>query len=446
MAVRVVEQSVEPTLQRLEEENRRLRKAIEELSILNELGRVISSTMDSQAVMEMIVKRSVRAISAEQGAITLVEESSSSPFKTLIRAADSSRERAKLRIDQNIVGWMIIHKKPLLSNDVQNDQNLRMFRTSSAASLKSLLCVPLLVKSKLIGILTLFNKKDDQHFTEDDQRLLAIIATQSGQVLETARLYEQEQAKLALEREVNAAREIQKSLLPKDIPIMSGIDVAARSSPALEVGGDYYDFIPLSDGHVEMVLADVSGKGLGAALLAAMGKGVLYSEVTRTKHPKAVVAETNKIIRQYLQRKSFITLLLALIDTSRRTLSVCCAGHCPPVVYKENQHAAEWLRVRGAALNFMEDLECEEARLTLETGDVYVFFSDGITEAANARGEFFGDERLKSLVEASHEQEAGEILNSILTAVSLFSTGAKQSDDQTVVVLKVKEVPIKPAA
>jgi len=446
MAVRVVEQSVEPTLQRLEEENRRLRKAIEELSILNELGRVISSTMDSQAVMEMIVKRSVRAISAEQGAITLVEESSSSPFKTLIRAADSSRERAKLRIDQNIVGWMIIHKKPLLSNDVQNDQNLRMFRTSSAATLKSLLCVPLLVKSKLIGILTLFNKKNDQNFTEDDQRLLAIIATQSGQVLETARLYEQEQAKLALEREVNAAREIQKSLLPKDIPGMPGIEVAAHSVPALEVGGDYYDFIPLSDGHVEMVLADVSGKGLGAALLAAMGKGVLYSEVTRTQHPKAVIAETNRIIRQYLQRKSFITLLLALIDTSRRTLSVCCAGHCPPIVYKESQHAAEWLRVRGAALNFMEDLQCEEARLTLETGDVYVFFSDGITEAANARGELFGDERLKSLVEASHEQEAGEILNSILTAVSLFSTGAKQSDDQTVVVLKVKEVPIKPAA
>ena len=446
MAVRVVEQSVEPTLQRLEEENRRLRKAIEELSILNELGRVISSTMDSQAVMEMIVKRSVRAISAEQGAITLVEESSSSPFKTLIRAADSSRERAKLRIDQNIVGWMIIHKTPLLSNDVQNDQNLRMFRTSSAATLKSLLCVPLLVKSKLIGILTLFNKKNDQNFTEDDQRLLAIIATQSGQVLETARLYEQEQAKLALEREVNAAREIQKSLLPKDIPGMPGIEVAAHSVPALEVGGDYYDFIPLSDGHVEMVLADVSGKGLGAALLAAMGKGVLYSEVTRTQHPKAVIAETNRIIRQYLQRKSFITLLLALIDTSRRTLSVCCAGHCPPIVYKESQHAAEWLRVRGAALNFMEDLQCEEARLTLETGDVYVFFSDGITEAANARGELFGDERLKSLVEASHEQEAGEILNSILTAVSLFSTGAKQSDDQTVVVLKVKEVPIKPAA
>jgi sigma-B regulation protein RsbU (phosphoserine phosphatase) len=446
MAVRVVDQSVEPMLQRLEEENRRLRKAIEELSILNELGRVISSTMDSQEVMEMIVKRSVRAISAEQGAITLVEESSSSPFKTLIRAADSSHERAKLRIDQNIVGWMIIHKRPLLSNDVQNDQNLKMFRTSSAASVKSLLCVPLLVKSKLIGILTLFNKKNDQSFTEDDQRLLAIIATQSGQVLETARLYEQEQAKLALEREVNAAREIQESLLPKDIPAMSGIDVAARSSPALEVGGDYYDFIPLGDGHVEMVLADVSGKGLGAALLAAMGKGVLYSEVTRAQYPKAVVVETNKIIRQYLQRKSFITLLLALIDTRRRTLSVCCAGHCPPIVYKENRHAAEWLRVRGAALNFMEDLQCEEARLTLEVGDVYVFFSDGITEAANARGELFGDERLKSLVEATHGQEANEILNSILTAVSLFSTGTKQSDDQTVVVLKVKEVPLKPAA
>jgi sigma-B regulation protein RsbU (phosphoserine phosphatase) len=446
MALRVADHVAESTLQRLEEENRRLRKAIEELSILNDLARVISSTMESQAVMEMIVKRSVKAIGAEQGAITLVEESSSSPFKTLIRAADSSRERTRLRIDQNIVGWMIIHKKPLLSNDVENDPNFKMFRTSSAASVKSLLCVPLLVKSKLIGILTLFNKKDNQNFTEDDQRLLVIIASQSGQVLEAARLYEQEQAKLALERELTAAREIQKSLLPKELPEMPGIDVAARSSPALEVGGDYYDFIPLGDGHVEMVLADVSGKGLGAALLAAMGKGVLYSEVTRTQSPKAVVADTNRIIRQYLQRKSFITLLLALIDTQRRTLNVSCAGHCPPIVYKERRHVAEWLHVRGAALNFMDDLQCEEAELNLETGDVYVFFSDGITEAANAKGELFGDERLKSLVETTHERKASEILDSILTGVNLFSTGAKQSDDQTVVVLKVKEVPLKPAA
>ena len=104
------------------------------------------------------------------------------------------------------------------------------------------------------------------------------------------------------------------------------------------------------------------------------------------------------------------------------------------------------MRVRGAALNFMENLQCEEAQLTLETGDVYVFFSDGITEAANAKGELFGDERLKSVVEASHEQPASEILNSIITAVSLFSTGVKQSDDQTVVVLKAREVPLKPAA
>jgi sigma-B regulation protein RsbU (phosphoserine phosphatase) len=248
MPLRVAEPEIEQTLLRLEEDNRRLRKAIEELSILNELARVISSTMDSQAVMETIIKRSVKAIGAEQGAITLVEESASTPFKTLIRAANSSHEHAKLRIDQNIVGWMIIHKKPLLSNDVPNDETFKMFRMSSAASIGSLLCVPLLVKSKLIGILTVFNKKNNQKFTEDDQRLLAIIATQSAQVLETARLYEQEQAKLALERELDAAREIQKSLLPREVPELPGMDVAARSIPALEVGGDYYDFIPLGDG------------------------------------------------------------------------------------------------------------------------------------------------------------------------------------------------------
>ena len=446
MPLQVDEQTLEQKLLRLDEENRRLRKAIEELSILNDLTRVISSTMESQAVMETIVKRSVKAIGAEQGAITLVEETASSPFKTLIRATDSSRDQAKFHIDQNIVGWMIIHKKPLISNDVLNDENFKMFRVSSAASVRSLLCVPLLVKNRLIGLLTLFNKKDRKDFTEDDQRLLAIIATQSAQVLETARLYEQEQAKLAMDRELDAAREIQRSLLPRDIPNLPGVDVAARTIPAREVGGDYYDFISLGDGHIEVVLADVSGKGLGAALLAAMGKGVLYSEVTRKQSPKEVITETNRIIRRNLQRKSFITLLLGLLDTSLRTLTVCCAGHCPPVVYKQSRHLAEWLPVRGPALNFMEEIQCEECHLTLELGDVYVFFSDGITEAANPRGEFFGEERLKAVVESSHEQKADEILNSILTAVNLFSGEAKQSDDQTVVVVKVKDALEKMAA
>ncbi len=446
MASAVDEKSLEQKLLRVEDENRRLRKAIEELSILNDLSRVISSTMDSQAVMETIVKRSVKALNAEQGAITLVEETSGSPMKTLIRASDTSKGQTKFRIDQSILGWMIIHKKPLMSNDVAHDDQFKMFKSLTTPAIRSLVCVPLLVKNKLIGLLTLFNKKEQKEFTEDDQRLLAIIATQSAQVLETARLYEQEQAKLALERELEAAREIQRSLLPQAIPQLPGVEIAARTLPAREVGGDYYDFISMGNGTVEMILADVSGKGLGAALLAAMGKGVLYAEVTRRQGPGEVIAETNKIIRRNMQRKSFITLLIGLLDTVHGTLTVCCAGHCPPIAYKADRSGAEWLPVRGPALNFMEEIRCEECRLTLEPGDVYVFFSDGITEAANTQGEFFGEERLKAVVENSHENPASEILNSILMAVDLFSSGAKQSDDQTIVVVKVQGLEHRAAA
>jgi len=442
----VDEKSLEQKLLRLDEENRRLRKAVEELSILNDLSRVISSTMDPQEVMETIVKRSVKAIGAEQGAITLVEESSGSPMKTLIRASDTSKSQMKFHIDQNILGWMIIHKKPLMSNDVTKDENFKMFKMSSTTSIRSLLCVPLLVKNRLIGLLTLFNKKEEREFTEDDQRLLAIIATQSAQVLESVRLYEQEQAKLAMDRELSAAREIQRSLLPQTIPALPGVDIAARTIPAREVGGDYYDFIPLGNNSVEMVLADVSGKGLGAALLAAMGKGVLYAELTKKQSPKEVMTETNRIIRRNMQRRSFITLLIGLLDTARRTLTVCCAGHCPPIMYKSERSSAEWLPVRGPALNFMEEIRYEECNLTLDPGDVYLFFSDGITEAANAKGEFFGEERLKTVVEHSHEQAANEILNSILAAVDLFSSGAKQSDDRTIVVVKVQGLEHRAAA
>ena len=162
----------------LQEENRRLRRAVEELSVLNDLARAIGASLNSQEIMRTIVHRSLRAINAEQGVITLVDAHASEPMKTLIRTAVSSAAYSPYHFNQSLLGWMHLNKKPLTLNDPRNDDRFKGVKWDD--SVNSLLCVPMVIKGELKGVLTVYNKKGDGLFTDDDQRLLAIIAAQSA--------------------------------------------------------------------------------------------------------------------------------------------------------------------------------------------------------------------------------------------------------------------------
>ena len=188
-------------LQNLEDENRRLRRAVEELSILNDLARLIGGSMNSQEIMQTIIHRSLRAVHAEQGVITLVDAEANKPMRTLVRSMQSSGDHPQFHLTESILGWMHLNKKPLMINDPLNDERFRGIRWDPAV--KSVLCVPLTIKSMMIGILTAYNKKDGKYVTDDDQRLMAIIAAQSAQVVDNARLYEQEQSLLQKQEEQN---------------------------------------------------------------------------------------------------------------------------------------------------------------------------------------------------------------------------------------------------
>ncbi len=420
----------------LQEENLRLRRAVEELSILNELARAVSAMNDSQKIMQIILKRSLKAVNAEQGVITLIEPNPQHPMKTLIRGMASSSDREQYHLSQNAMGWMILNKKPLLCNNFETDPRFAGIRDQDP-SVRSVLCVPLLVKNELKGVLTLVNKKQRNGFSDDDQRLLSIIAAQSAQVIENARLYEEEKKKLIMEQELAAAREVQMSLLPNQLPQIPGIQLAAANISAHEVGGDYYDVISLNNQRYGIVVGDVSGKGLSAALLTTMGKGMIYAQIRSEESPKKLLQELNKIARLSFRRKSFITLLMGLLDAQARTLTLSSAGHCCPLVYRATKGNLSPLPLRGAALNFMDNLPCEEKVFSLQAGDIYVFYSDGITEAQNLDTEFFGEERLANIVQEAHTQSAEGILQRILDAVRSFVGPAKQADDMTLVILKV---------
>lgn len=428
------------TLQLLQEENARLKRAVEELSVLNDLARAIGSITDSNKVMETVIKRSLKAIGAEQGVITLVEEDAGQPMKTLVRSMTSSANREQFHLNQSVLGWMLINKKAMMSNDIRTDERFRGIRDLSE-SIRSVLCVPLMTKNLVKGVLSIFNKKGDKLFDDDDQRLLSIIAAQSAQIIENARLYEQEREKLLLEREIVAARDVQMSLFPLALPSISGIDVAAVSIPAREVGGDYYDFIQLDDEQWEFVIADVSGKGLPAAMLTTMGKGMIYAQTVLGPSPKSVIMSANRIFRKNLPRKSFVTMLIGTIDTRGRSMRLASAGHCAPMYYSAEFHNVSPLLVSGVALNLMDDPSVEELEVPLRPGDVYVFYSDGITEAENDAREQFGEDRVAESFEKVHEGTAGDILQGLLKEVQSFVGKNEQSDDMTIVVLKIGPEP-----
>ncbi len=418
----------------LREENQRLRLVVEELSILNDLARVISSTMSLDVVIENIIKRSVKAINCKQGMITLIDGEKPTGMRTLIRTLDSSTNHEQFHLNQNILGWMLINKKPLTCDDIRNDT--RFSGVKFEENICSLLCVPLLVKNRLIGILAMFNKKESKHFSQEDSRLLSIIAMQSAQILENARLYQEEQKKMVLDREMIAAREVQMSLLPKHIPKVSHLEFAAKAIPARDVGGDFYDIIQLKENLYEIVIADVAGKGLSAALLASLGKGVLCSQVIQKCDLPKQLEISNQILRGSLPAKSFITMLLGCVNASTRGVKIVNAGHCYPILFNAEENVAKILPVRGMALNITDKLIFEETSVQLAQNDCLIFYSDGLTEAQNKKEEFFEEARLLDSVRKNAMKSAENIISSVLTDIKAFVDDHPQVDDVTMIVVK----------
>jgi sigma-B regulation protein RsbU (phosphoserine phosphatase) len=416
-----------------QEENRRLKRAVEELSILNDLARAIGASVNLQDIMRTIIHRSIRAIRAEQGVITLVDHRSHDVMKTLVRTMASSSQSPQYHFSQSLLGWMHLNKKPLTVNDPRTDERFRGVQWDE--SISSLLCVPMMVKSTLVGVLTVYNKRDGASFTDEDQRLLAIIAGQSAQIVENARLYEEEQALQRMKEEVRLAATIQMDLLPKTPPSVPGYDIAGVSLPAQLVGGDAYDFIPVDDTHLAVCLADVSGKGLPASLLMANVQATLRGQTLASPTAAICVQRANKLLHQSTSSDKFVTLFYSRLDTTNHTLTYCNAGHDNPFHFSGTGEPRR-LGTGGLVLSIVEDFPYEEEIVRLSSGDVVVVYSDGVTEAVDPSQVQFGDKKIESVVSARRSLGAAGIIDGIIGAVREHAGTAPQADDMTIVVIK----------
>lgn len=416
----------------LQDEVRRLRRAVEELSILNDIARAISASLNAEEIMQTLIRKSLRAVNAEQGVVTLVEEEEKS-MKTLIRTMVSSAGAPAFHMHQALIGWMHLNKKPLSVDDPANDARFRGVQWDN--NIKTLLCVPLIVKSELRGVLTVYNKKDGQPFSIEDQRLLAIISAQSAQVVENARLIEEEKLYIKMQQEVGLAAKIQMELLPRSNPGLPRYDIFARTIAAQSIGGDYFDFIPKSDGTMALCLGDVSGKGLPASLLMANLQATLRGQTLVSQIPSECLLRSNKLLFESTSSDKFATLFYGIIDVQHHLIHYSNAGHDWPFLIG-NDNSIRRLKTGGLMLGIIQQAVYEDEQIPISVGDLFVIQSDGVCEAMNSTQEQFGEERLQALILQHKGKSAEEIIDTVVKEVRKHAGAHPQSDDITIMVIK----------
>jgi len=420
---------------RLGRENLRLQRAVEELGILNEIAVAINSTLALEKILDLITQRCVHHLRAEQGAVLLLEEHKPErPFQTLCRVGDTSHQRLPFRLDDQLAGWMLKYRSPLLINDMSRDGRFAT-GVGDIFPVHSLLCAPMVCKGRMTGLLAVFNKKADAGFSPDDQRLLAIIASESGQVIENARLAEKENMLLRVQEELRLAREMQDNLLPKEAPRLAGYDIAGKSVAAKEVGGDYFDFLAIDEQRLAFCLGDVSGKGLPAALLMANLQAAVRSQTMSGTSLTSCLERANALLFRNTSPEKFATLFFGCLDAVGHVLHYCNAGHNHPFLIGSH---GEPLRLSegGLALGCFESFPFAENQVQLNPGDRLVVFSDGISEAVNNADEEFGEARVSELAQANRDASAAELIEKILQDVGRYTGNRTQMDDMTLLVVK----------
>jgi serine phosphatase RsbU (regulator of sigma subunit) len=314
-------------------------------------------------------------------------------------------------------------------------------RAMKAADIK--VVVPLVSQGELIGLLNLGPRLSQQEYSADDRKLLNDLATQTAPAVQVAQLVRQQQQQAQererIEQELRVARLIQQTLLPKRVPEIAGWDVAAFYRPAREVGGDFYDFLEFEDGHLGIIVGDVTDKGVPAALVMATTRTMLRASAQRLDSPGAVLRQVNDVIVPDIPPNMFITCLYAILDPRSGRMRYANAGQDLPYQrHKGRAGDTSELRATGMPLGLMPGMSYEEKEAVLETGDSILFYSDGLVEAHDAHYEMFGIPRLQGFIGA--HPGGATMIDFLLEELARFvGDGWEQEDDITLVTLQRSE-------
>ncbi len=396
------------------------------LDAFRRAGRELSLGRPLQELFQVILDLSIEAVGAERGVLLTLEGG-----KLMVRASRGDG----FRISTTVRDRVINDKTSLLLKDVQGDEAFRAMQSIVAQKVRSLMAVPLQTDDQVIGLIYVDSSHLAHEFTNDDLDLLTVMANVAGIRIERQRMTEIEQSRRRLTAELEQAAEIQREFLPAQAPVVQGLDLAGYNAPCRTVGGDYYDFLTYPDGKVVVLVGDVCGKGMPAALLMMSLQARVQVLAQEPDSPASLVERLNRILTTTSSNNRFVSFFFSLLDPCTGEVVYSNAGHNPPVLLRSDG-STQRLEGGGPVLGILPEACYEEHRCLMQPGDVALLYSDGVTEANDPQGEEFGETRLVELLRNTRQQPAAKILNTITQAVHDWMAGAPAADDITLVVVR----------
>ena len=398
-----------------------------QMRALIRVGRELSGNMPLGDLFNLIMNLSIEAVGAARGVLMTLEGE-----ELVVRAARGEG----FRISSAVRDRVINEKTSLLVRDARLDEAFAGRMSIVQQQIRSMLAAPLQTDDRVIGLIYLDSPHFVHEFTKDDLNLLTVMANVAAIRIEHTRLAEVEQAERILAKELEQAAEIQRRLLPTSAPSIPGIELAGYNAPCRTVGGDYYDFFPYPDGRVAMLVGDVAGKGMPAALLMSSLQARVQVLFDDPVDLAALVTRLNRIIHSNCPSNRFISFFIGILDPQTGELNYVNAGHNPPLLVRKNA-SVEKLDCTGLILGIMPAARYEQKNVRLAPGDAVVLFSDGVTEASRPDiDEEFGEDRLAETFVKIRNLPAQSIVQAITHQLQEFTEGAPPADDITLVVAK----------
>jgi len=404
-------------------------------SVISEVSKALVLHMPLSELLEHVMDLIGENLPMDRGILMLKEGNPAQLIPKVIRINNKRLMDQRILVSQSIVNMVMNKHSSVLISDVQADPRFKSRDSIVKMNIHSAVCVPLWNNKEIIGIIYSDRISLLKPFSDDDLKLLTLLANLAAVKIENSRQIEVERERDKMEKELSLAAQIQKDFLPKETPKCKGFDITGYMTPCYQVGGDYYDYIPIGTDRLGVTIADVSGKGVSASLLMASLRASLHSEVHIHYDIENMTAKLNDFIHRSSSINSFITFFYCELNMQKGELKFVNAGHNPPIVMDKKGKISR-LESCGLCLGMFPDVEYKAQSIILNPGDITLLFTDGITESRNKENKEFEEEKLVKLLKKNLKLSAQELIAQIQDEVDAFTSGSEQMDDQTVVVIK----------
>ncbi len=413
---------------------RRIERQLADLRTVHELSQRLADKDDVQDILDATVRRVVEVMPVKACGIRLLKEDTGElVIKAVCNLSAEYLQKGPVTLHDNAIDTAAVAGKTVYVENVQTDPRTRYPDNARREGIVSGLCVPMTYRGQTVGVIRAYTSRP-YVFSNSEMTLLRSLGSQTASAVINTRLYEEQVAAERFQRQVKTAGEIQRRMLPKSPPDHPGLDFGKVYIPTLQVGGDFFDFIELPDGHLGVCIADVVGKGLPAALMMASVRAAWRVRATGVDDLEATVSAVNRHMSRDTLVGEFATVFYGVFSPDGRSLAYCNAGHPPPLLLRGDQ--LDELSVGGLVLGVDPDAAFVRGTRDILPGDIIVMTTDGVTEAMDFEGQAFGNDRLVASIRKHRALGAEQLAQQLLWDVRRFAGLADQSDDITIVVVK----------